>query len=144
MPSAKKAAKKIPVPKTLGACADRLWTIEHVELPRLKQQLEPKIDALEAEYKAIEAHLVENLPKSEAGGITGKLGRATVVSKTVPVVKPGTGWDQLYKHIKRTGDFDLLQKRLAATAVVARWDDKKVVPGVGRFNAVRVKLESVK
>lgn len=145
MPAAKKAAtKKIPVPKTLGACADRLWTIEHVEVPKLERQLKPKLDALHAEYQAIEAHLIESLPKSQAGGITGKLGRAEIDRKVVPTVKAGTGWTALYKHIKQTGDFDLLQKRLSTTAVVERWNDKRAVPGVERFNVVKVKLTSLK
>lgn len=139
MPAVK--PKKIPVPKTLGACADRMWQIENVEIPKLKKQLEPRLEALEAEHKAIEDHLIENLPKSQAGGITGKLGRATIDRKTVPTVKD---WTKLQAHIKKTGDFDLMQKRISSTAVTARWDNKRVVPGVDKFTVVKVKINSVK
>lgn len=125
--------KPVTLPRSLGACADRMYVIDEVELPKLKKLIEK----LEKEYKAIAEHLIQNLPKSEANGITGKLARAEIDSKPVPTVKD---WDKVYAYIKKTGSFDLLQRRLSTTAVKERWDAKRAIPGVDKFDVIKVKI----
>ena len=127
-----KAAPERAVPKTLGACADALY------LTRQKRLSEQKdVNALEAYEKAIKEHVIQTLPKSDSTGVAGKVARVAVVTKKVPVVED---WDAFYKHLKRTGQFDLLNRALNAAAVQERWDAGKAVPGVGAFNAVTVSV----
>jgi hypothetical protein len=52
-------------------------------------------------------------------------------------------WPKLYAHIKKTGEFELMQRRLGETAVKERWDADKQVPGVGRFTAKKVSCTRV-
>lgn len=125
-------SKKITLPKTLGACADRLY-----KLRQLKSEQKQKLDALDAEYKAIKEKLIQELPKSKAEGVTGRAATATIRLKDIPSVKD---WDQLYKYIKRTGDFSLLQRRVSDGAVKERWEDRKKVPGVEPFRVVDVSV----
>ena len=66
--------------------------------------------------------------------------RVQAVQKTVPSLKD---WDALCKHVKKTGDFDLLQHRLSSAAVEARWDAKKKVPGVEPFQTVVLSVTKV-
>jgi hypothetical protein len=44
-------------------------------------------------------------------------------------------WVKLYGHIKKTGDFDLLHKRISATAIKERWMGGKDVPGIEHMEA---------
>lgn len=122
-------------PKTLGACADRVY-----ELRRKRLEMQKEVDAVEAEEKALREHIINTLPKSEATGAAGKLARVTVVTKSVPQV---TDWGKFYAYVKKTGQFDLMSRRLSDTAVKERWEAGKEVPGVTHFNAVTLSINKV-
>jgi hypothetical protein len=120
------------VPRTLGACADRLF-----ELRTAAAVLNHQLEELDAERKLVQEHLIDNLPKSEARGITGKHARATIVTKEVPTVKD---WGKLYAMVIKTKDFSLLQRRVSDAAVRERWEAGKKVPGVEAFTTVAVSV----
>ena len=52
--------------------------------------------------------------------------------------------DALYAHVKATGEFDLLYKRLNASAVNQRWEDGKVVPGTQPFPVEELSIRKAK
>ncbi len=120
------------LPKTLGACADRLFAIKEA-----KGELERKISVLDDERKAIEERLIAELPKSDAGGVLGKLCKAVITRKDVPTVKD---WDPFYAYVLRTKDFSLLQRRVGELAIKERWDAGETVPGVEPFTVVKVSV----
>ena len=126
---------KYKFPKAMGACADLLFKTREKRLEAQKV-----VDAIEAEEKALKEHIIQNLPKSEASGVAGKVARVTVVTKVIPQVKD---WDVFYKFIKKTDSFDLLQRRLTDTAIRERWEDGKTIPGVESFNAVTVSINKL-
>lgn len=124
------------LPKTLAQAADELYTTREERLKRQKE-----VDALAAREKELRDYLIANLPKSEASGVAGKVARATIKTKQVPTVKD---WAKVHAYVKKTGAFELLQRRLSETAVQERWEAGKEVPGVEHFSAVVVSLEKVK
>lgn len=130
---AEKAAFKFP--KSMAVCADKLYELRAKRLAAQKI-----VDAMEAEEKALKDHIIDNLPKSEATGAAGKLARVTLVKKEVPQVE---NWDKLYAHIKKTGEFELLNRALSKSAVEDRWENKKKVPGVTAFTAISVSINKV-
>lgn len=129
------ATKPYKFPKALGACADRFF-----ELREKRLAMQKEVDAVEAEEKALKEHLIQNLPKSEASGVAGKKCRVSVVTKPIPQVED---WDAVYKYIKRTGSFELLQRRLADGAVKERWEAGKEIPGVTHFNVVTLSVNKL-
>ena len=122
-------------PKALGACADKLYQLRQKRL-----DMQKLVDVVEEEEKALKEYIINTLPKSEASGVAGKLARVTVITKIVPQV---ADWDQFYKYVKKTGQFDLMQKRLADAAIKERWDAGKEVPGIGHFNAVTISINKI-
>ena len=122
-------------PKTLGACADRLYNLR---ARRMEEQ--KKVDVIGDEEKALKQHIIDTLPKSHASGVAGRVARVSVVTKIVPQVDD---WPALYKYISRTKSWDLLQRRVSPPAVKARWDDHKAVPGVGEFTVVDVSINKL-
>lgn len=126
---------KFKFPKTMGACADRLYELRQKRLEEQK-----KVDLIEAEEKALKEHIIQNLPKSEASGVAGKLARVTVVTKEIPQVED---WDAFYKYVKKTGNFDLMQRRLTDAAVKERWEAGEEIPGVKHFQVVTVSINKV-
>jgi hypothetical protein len=123
-------------PKSIGSCADLLWNLQ--EKRRQAQRL---VDAREEEEKALRAHIIEVLPKSETTGVSGKLANVQVQTKVVGTVED---WDALWKYILKTKSTDLIGKRLVQEAVDARWSENKVIPGVKSFNAIKLSLTKVK
>jgi hypothetical protein len=126
---------KYKFPKALAACADKYY-----QLKEQKAAAQKLVDAIDAEGKALKEHLINTLPKSEASGVAGKLARVTVVTKPVPQVKD---WEKFYKYVKKTDQFELLQRRLSDAAVKERWDAGKQVPGVESFNVVTLSVNKI-
>lgn len=126
---------KLKFPKTMGACADRLYELR---LKRLEEQ--KKVKLLEDEEKALKNYIIQSLPKSEASGVAGRLARVTVVTKEVPQIED---WEAFYKYVKKTNSFDLMQRRLADDAIKERWAAGKEIPGVNHFQAVSVSINKV-
>lgn len=135
MAPSKPAKKTFTFPKTLGACADRIFTLR--EERKAAQKI---VDAIEAEEKALKEHIIQTLPKSQASGVSGKLANVKTITKNVAHVED---WDKFYAHVKKTGSFDLMQKRLSDTAIQERWEGKKVVPGVVPFPVVTISVTKV-
>jgi hypothetical protein len=128
--------KPFKLPKTLAECADLLYRTREDRLAMKKL-----LAHLEGREKKLRDHLIDKLPKGKSTGVAGRLARASIYTEPTPTVED---WDALWRHVKKTGHFDLLQKRISKEAVEARWGANKTVPGVGRFNVVRVSLEKVK
>ena len=127
-----KKEKPFVVPKTLGMCADLAYTLRQ---KRLDAQRE--VDKIAEQERELKEHIIRNLPKSNAEGITGKVACAKITLKQVPTV---TDWDKFYKYLFRTKDPALLQKRIGEEAIKERWDAKKNVPGVEAFDVVTISL----
>jgi hypothetical protein len=47
-------------------------------------------------------------------------------------------WELFYKHILETGAFELLQKRLSATAIREHWETGEHIPGVDKYPVLRL------
>ena len=135
-PVEKPKAPPIKVPKTLGACADLYAEVRDARLAQ-----ENVAPALEEQEKFLKAYLIDNLPKSQAGGIAGKFAQVTIVRKVEPRVE---NWDDLYKFILKTKDFSVMGRTLSKKAIEELWAAKKVVPGVGTFDVVTLSLHKLK
>ena len=128
------ATKKIKLPKTFGACADRLYRLRDLARPLRKQ-----LEAIDEERKAIEAHLIETMPKDDAGGV-GRQAKAVIVVSQEPSVQDR---EALNKYILRTKDLSLLQGALAKPAIKERWEAGKQVPGVEPFAVIKVSVTKI-
>lgn len=134
MPTVKKKTYKFP--KSMGLCADKLYTIRQERLDAQKV-----VDALAEEEKALKAHIIDTLPKSQASGVAGKLARVTVVTKEEPQVKDQ---DAFRKYLNRSKRFDLAQNlRPSAPAIRDMWEEGKDIPGVEKFTVVTVSMNKV-
>ena len=126
---------KFTPPKSLAACADLLYKTRNERL-----ELSKKVDELQAKETALREHLINNLPKSEATGVAGKLARASIEMKSVVRV---ADWDKLYAYIiknAKKGSFALMQRRVSEPAVREIWESNKEVPGCEAMNIPVVSL----
>ena len=117
-------AKAFKPPKSLATCADLLYTTREERYAAQKV-----VEALAAKEAILREHLINNLPKSDASGIAGKLARASIELKSTVKVND---WGKLYKYIAKNinqGSFALLQRRVGESAVREIWGQGKKVPG---------------
>jgi hypothetical protein len=126
---------KLKIPKSMGACADLLFDMKQERLA-----LDKVVEAMKANENSLTNHIIDNLPKGDTGA-AGKHHKVQIRTEQIPQAED---WEAIYKHIKKTGDFDLLQRRLNPKAVMERLEDRKKVPGTKLFTAVKVSLTQVK
>jgi len=86
-----------------------------------------KAAALKTDCRQLEVKIIQLM--GELG--LGNIGHAGVQAdlKYTRVYKP-EDWLQIYNRIQRTGEFDLLHKRLSITAMAERFKVGDAVPGV--------------
>jgi hypothetical protein len=108
-PKADKAAIKLP--KTAAAVADLFYRTQQE-----RYALQRQGKALEDIEAACREFLIENLPKSEASGVSGKVARSYVENKDIIQVQD---WTELYKYVqsraaKNPGIWGIFQKRITS------------------------------
>lgn len=123
------------IPEAVGPRADLYHDVREVRLAMEKEV---------AEWVAFEAKIkdsiIADLSVSANTGAAGLRYRAQVTTKKEPTVED---WSALQAHIAATGEFDLMQKRLATTAVKDRWDNEVAVPGVGTINVKSLSVTKI-
>ena len=128
---------KLTIPKSIGACVDLYRDLRDKRL-----EVQKIAEEWEKQEKALAKHLIDNISKSrQSDGVVGKRFKALVV--------PGVSYKieddaKFFAHIKKTGEFDLLQRRLNDKAVADRMaDPKKKLPGIGKFDYVKLSVTKI-
>jgi hypothetical protein len=135
--TAAKAAKFV-IPKKLAKVADLLYTTRQRRL-----EIQKQVDILAKQETALRNHLIDNLPKSEASGVSGEVANAKVEKKTVWQIGD---WGKFQKYIQKTGEFDLLGRSVSQPALQERYEaakNKMKIPGVVPFEAIKVSCTKV-
>lgn len=123
----KLAVDKLPI----GAVADALYDMK--QLTKILNALTaPFDDFLLPSVKTTEEFFIQKLAVGESSGVQGMKSRVQITESVVPIVKD---WPTFYKHIKKTGEFELLNRAPNKTAIQERWDAKKQVPGIDKYHA---------
>ena len=123
------------IPKTMGACADKLY-----KLREKRYELSRQIKEIEVEEAEIKEYIINSLSKQESAGVSGKIANVRVKAENVPVVED---WEAFYKYVSRTKSFDMLQRRINTKAVRERIEDKKDFAskaGIGSFTTISVSI----
>lgn len=126
--------KLTPGSMPMGTVADALYDLK--QLTKVLNTLTaPFDDLLLPSVKSTEEHFVQTLKLGESSGVQGKKSRVQVTENIIPVVDD---WTKFYAHIKKKGEFDLLNRAPNRAAIQERWDAKKQIPGIGKFHAKKV------
>jgi hypothetical protein len=131
-----KKSVKVKVPTTIGAAIDELDRLRDA-----RRAYEALAEKEREREKALEDAIFEKFDKAKLEGARGKRAQATIARREHATIED---YDALAKYIRKTGELDLLQRRLSGPAVRERWEEKKAVPGVGKFIDLRLTLTKVK
>jgi len=102
-----------------------------------RRALEAKAGKLKEDEQRLEDHLIGNLSKENAEGVSGKRAKVGIYVKRIAQPKD---WDKFYAFILKTQDFSLLNRAVGQAAVKERWEAGEEVPGIDVYNKVCVSL----
>jgi hypothetical protein len=91
----------------------------------------------EAKLKEAVRDLEALMVATNMQSVGSTLGSADIVNE---IVYNTESWQDLYAHISKTGEFDLLQRRLTSTAMRDRDSNGQLPPGVRRVTLPKLKL----
>ncbi len=132
----KAATAGIKLPKSLGLCVDLYKELQTARLDKQKE-----VDAIEKREKIVKAFILESLASGAERGAVGKFYQAVSVPKSRPELEDQA---KFYAHIKKTGEFELLNKALNKAAISERWEAGKTVPGVAQFTYYDLSVTKIK
>lgn len=95
--------------------------------------LKRECDAMEEKEKELKEALKQGLMAAKVQGVRGKVGYADLKDKDIFIVEDE---EKFHAYIKKNNAWDMLQKKLVESAVAARFDDKKPVPGVKKDRVI--------
>lgn len=122
--------------KTAGQRADFLYMADKYRLECRKE-----VEAQKKFISNLEKWFIQQLPESDATGISGEVACVKVQKKSRPNVKE---WDKFYEHIHKNKAFELLNRAVNVKSVKERWEEGKEVPGVEKFEYKDVSVTKVK
>src|SRR3546814_9823941 len=115
------------------------WADLAYELREERYRIQREAAEVGKKEALLREHIIKNLPKSQASGVSGKVANAKVEVDTVPMF---TDKAKFLDYVKKTGDFDLMTTGMNDSAVKARWENKKKVPGTGEQDRKGTRLNS--
>lgn len=122
------------------------------EIADARMDLDTRLKEANAAVKKLETQRIEldeivrqTAAKLKGTGFSGKLGSVVVERENKLTIDTEVGgWDKFYGWIKKTGNFDCLQKRLGEKAIQERLDAGVKIPGITTFPVGKVKVKAVK
>lgn len=124
-----------PKELTLGVMIDTLN-----DLREKKRALNEQIKIIEAQYDELEEQIKVRL---EAEGMDKGTGKKASVSISPVVVATVKDWDALCKWVKKTGHFQLFQRRISDPAFRELLELKKQPAGLEPFEKKNLNLRSL-
>lgn len=121
---------------TLAQVADLWHSTRQRRLAAQKQ-----VDTIQEEEQKLKQALINGLRDAGVRAIGGGLGTATLRTKPEPTV---TDWDAVYDHIRSTGEFELVYRRINAAAIKERWEAGVEVPGVQSIEVTDISWSKAK
>jgi hypothetical protein len=105
---AAKAAQRAEKPVPIGELIDELWAVRED-----MRALEKQKNDLEIEYDALEDKIKHALDSEKLKQGRGSRATASIVVSEVPHLED---WDQFIFYVRKTGNFQLFERRIAVKA----------------------------
>jgi hypothetical protein len=99
---------------------------EFVEIKALKEGLNEQIKECNEKLAGIEAQIMEQMSSVGISQAATEKASCTMREVKHPSI---IDWPAFYEHVAKTGEFELLHKRLSSPAFRERWEAGEVIPG---------------
>lgn len=119
----------------IGPLIDGIWATREK-----KRALEAEVKILEAEIAIKEEALIARLDQE---GVDASRGGRASVSITSTISASIADWDAFTAFVKKTGNFQLFQRRISDPAARELFETKGTVPGLAPFTKRRLNVRSL-
>jgi hypothetical protein len=113
-------------PAKIGPCIDKAYLLRE-ERQEKQREFDAIIEEMKKAEKALADHIVNTFKKSEINGAKGDICSASWSPVVFPKV---TDWTAVYAWVKKTGAFEIFEKRISKSAFKERYEAKEFIPGV--------------
>jgi len=127
-------------PAKLGACIDLAYERREKRLIQQKEYDE-EIAEMKKDEEAISEHIINTFNKSEIEGARGDVCTASISRSIYPT---NVQWDKVYAWVKKTGAFEIFEKRISKGAFKERYEAGEKIPGVEAFEKMSLSLTKTK
>lgn len=127
------------IPKKLAECADLFY-----ELRAKRLEMQKAVDEIAERCKLLQEHLINELPKSNASGISGAVANAKVEVSDIYSVRDWTAFEKY--ALKQANPFIFFQRRLnnaALDEVLTSNKKLKTIPGVEKFQYAKLSCTKI-
>jgi len=108
-----------------------------VEVRDERRRIRERDQELTEKWRSLEMELITRLDEQGMLKASTKAGTASITETILPQV---VDWEAVYEHIKKTGDFYLLQKRPAAAAFRELQASGIEIPGMEPYTKKSISL----
>lgn len=122
----------LPKDGSIGNLIDRLY-----ERRASRLELEKSVEVAKKREQELHGEILAEFGQLGLSSARGVLATATRTTPRVPMLDD---WVVLTRYVKRTGAFELLQRRLGQGAILERLDAGKTVPGIRIETVVKLTL----
>jgi len=99
-----------------------------------------EVEKQEASEHTLKAQLIQAMKDAKASSIGGKIGSVRLKIDNEPTVG---NWDKYYAHIRATGEFELLYRRINPKSIKERKDLGVDVPGIDWIPVEKLSISQV-
>lgn len=114
------------MPAKLGGKIDLVYVLRAERLV-VQKEYDEKIAEMKKQENAIKEAIIADLRKQGLDKGSGDKCTASISTGVVPQV---TDWDRVYAWVKRTGAFEIFEKRISKSAFKERYEAKEGIPGI--------------
>jgi hypothetical protein len=104
--------------------------VKILDTRKRRLSLQREADLLEQEEKALMGTLINDMNARGLSTLKDEDDGVTEVAMTTTMEPMATEWPKVLDYIIANDAVDLLQKRLTASAVKARWENGEIIPGI--------------
>lgn len=119
-------------PTTIGSLIDQLYATRSLRL-----EVEKTVKNYKTQEAALRIQIIRTLGDIGLDGGKGTTATAAIVKDVVPRVDD---WDKVYEYIETHEAFEIMQRRVSATAIRDRWDAGEDIPGIEKVETVDLSL----
>jgi hypothetical protein len=114
------------MPAKLGAKIDLAYNLRAERLA-VQKEYDEKIEKMKAQETEVKEAIIAELRQQKMDKGSGEKCTASIMQNIIPQV---TDWDRVYGWVKKTGAFEIFERRVSKSAFKERYEAGEGIPGI--------------
>lgn len=114
--------------------------MQYAALYTKRMALQKEVDSLKEKEDMVKDYLIGEMLTNNSTTLVENGFQVVLKTLTVPAVMD---WEVFLDHVRKTGQLDLLHKRVTESAVKLRWEDGVTLPGVDKATKYSIVIKEL-